>query len=119
VRASPGSTAPDEARSLALGPAPGDQWAWVGRDFSNHAVNPAADALGADVCGVDTGVGGASVTDHESSTGSGTGYLDGDTESLRHVALATAAQGDEVADPVEREPTLFQQALIEGMRGAY
>ncbi|WP_306852127.1 alpha/beta hydrolase [Microbacterium sp. zg.Y909] len=103
----------------AVDPAPGDQWAWVGRGFSTHPVNPAAEAFGADVFGVDTGAGGASVTDHGTSTESGTGYLDPDTESQINVAYATTGQGDRITNSVDHEPTPFQRALIEGMRGAY
>lgn len=102
----------------AIDPAPGDQWAWVGRDFGNHPVNPAGDAFGADVFGVDSGQGTA-VTDHGTSTPTGTGYLDADTESLRNVALATTGQGDKVTAAVEHEPTPFQKALIEGLSSAY
>ena len=109
-----------QARDVWLvDPAPGDPWAWFGRSFSNHSVNPATDAFGAEVFGVDTGVGGAPVTDHATRTEDGTGYLDDDTESLRNVALATTGRGDEATDAIDHEPTLFQQALIEGMRGAY
>ena len=109
-----------QARDVWLiDPAPGDQWAWFGRSFSNHSVNPAADSFGADVFGVDTGAGGASVTDHGTSTATGTGYLDRDTESLRNVARATTGHGDEVTDAVDHGPTPFQRAVIEGMSGAY
>lgn len=103
----------------AIDPAPGDQWAWVGRSFGNHPVDPTREAFGADVFGVDTGVGGASVTDHGTSTDTGTGYLDRGTESLRNVALATTGSGDRVTDAIDHEPTPFQRALIEGMSGAH
>ncbi|WP_454157334.1 hypothetical protein [Microbacterium lacticum] len=81
-------------------------------------MNPAGDAFGADVFGVDSGQGTA-VTDHGTSTPTGTGYLDADTESLRNVALATTGQGDTVTAAVKHEPTPFQKALIEGLSSAY
>lgn len=103
----------------AIDPAPGDQWAWVGRSFGNHPVNPAGDDFGADVFGVDSGTGGASVTDHGTSTRDGTGYLDRGTESLRNVALATTGQGGQVTESIDHEPTPFQDAVTRGGLGAY
>lgn len=109
-----------QARDVwAIDPAPGDQWAWAGRSFGNHPVNPVEVGFGADVFGVDTGEGGASVTDHGTNTPDGTGYLDRDTESLRNVALATTGQGDQVTESIDHEPTPFQEAMMRGIRGAY
>ena len=102
----------------AVDPAPGDQWAWFGRAFSDHPVNPVSDTFGAQTFGVDSGVGGAAVTDHGVSTDDGTGYLNAGTESLRNVALSTTGQGDLLTAAVEHEPTPFQQAII-GAAGAY
>ncbi|WP_454130902.1 alpha/beta hydrolase [Microbacterium lacticum] len=99
-------------------PAPGDQWAWVGRSFGNHPVNPVGDDFGASVFGVDSGAGTA-VTDHGSSTPGGTGYLDADTESLRNVALATTGQSDRMTEAIEHGPTPFQQAMMEGLSRGY
>jgi len=109
-----------QARDVwAIDPAPGDQWAWFGRDFSNHPVNPVEEGFGADVFGVDSGTGGSSVTDHGTSTPGGTGYLDDNTESLRNVALATTGQGAHTSSAIEHEPTPFQEAMTGGMRGAH
>lgn len=103
---------------MEIDPAPGDQWAWVGRTFGTHPVNPVGDTFGAEVFGVDSGSG-AAVTDHGTETPDGTGYLDRDTESLRNVALATTGQGDRVSPAIDHDPTPFQQALIEGLTSAY
>ena len=102
----------------AIDPAPGDQWAWVGRAFGDHPVNPTGSSFGAQVFGVDTGVGGSSVTDHGVSTDDGTGYLNIGTESLRNVAFATTGGGDKLTSPVVHEPTPFQKAII-GASGVY
>jgi len=82
-------------------------------------VDPAGDDFGADVFGVDTGAGGASVTDHGTSTPDGTGYLDRDTESLRNIALATTGHGAQATEAIEHEPTPFQKAMTGGSRGGY
>lgn len=103
----------------AIDPAPGDKWAWFGRAFSDHPVNPVGDDFGAKTFGVDTGKGGTSVTDHGVSTPDGTGYLDPGTESLRNVALATTGRGDEVTPRLDHEPTLFQQAIINASQSGY
>ncbi|WAC68517.1 alpha/beta hydrolase [Microbacterium sp. SL75] len=74
---------------------PGDQWAWTGRFFGNHPVDPSAQAFGAHRFGVDTPDSGLTpVDDHNTSSPTGGGYLDAQTESLRNVALATTGQGN-------------------------
>lgn len=103
----------------AVDPAPGDQWAWFGRAFSDHPVNPVGDSFGAQTFGVDSGVSGTAVTDHGVATEGGTGYLDANTESLWNVANATTGHGDLVTAAVDHEPTPFQEALIEGLSSAY
>jgi hypothetical protein len=83
-------------------------------------VNPVEEGYGADVFGVDSGEGGASVTDHGTSAADGTGYLDDNTESLRNVVLlATTGQGDRASEAIEHEPTPFQEAMTGGSRGGY
>lgn len=101
-------------------PAPGDQWAWFGRAFGDHPVNPVSDSFGAQTFGVDSGAGGAPVTDHgvNVEAGSGYGYLDLNTESIRNVAYATTGQATAITPAVDHGPTPFQQAII-GASGAY
>ncbi|WP_313546856.1 putative T7SS-secreted protein [Leifsonia aquatica] len=97
----------------------GDQWAWTGRGFGNHPVNPVDPSFGAQTFGTDSGSNGAAVTDHGTHTDGGTGYLDRGTESLRNVALATTGQGDQVSAYVPKGPTALQQGLIDGSRYAW
>lgn len=73
----------------------GDQWAWTGRVFGNHPIDPSAPHFGAHHFGVDTPDSALTpVDDHNTSSPTGGGYLDAQTESLRNVALATTGQGD-------------------------
>lgn len=102
---------------MDIDPADGDQWAWTGRAFGDHPVNPIGPDFGAHAFGTDTnsGTSGAPVRDHSTSAGGGrAGYLDVGTESLRNVALATTGQGSSVTTYVPSPPTPFQQALIDG-----
>lgn len=97
----------------------GDQWAWTGRGFGDHPVNPVDPSFGAHTFGTDSGQGGQAVTDHGTHTGTGSGYLDAGTESLRNVALATTGQGDRVSEYVPLGPTPLQQGLIDGQGYGY
>ncbi|GIT79912.1 alpha/beta hydrolase [Leifsonia sp. LS1] len=92
----------------------GDQWAWTGRDFGNHPVNPVDPSFGAHTFGTDSGTGGTAVTDHGTHTDGGSGYLDPGTESLNNVALATTGQGDHVSAYVPKGLTPLQQGLVDG-----
>lgn len=92
----------------------GDQWAWTGRDFGNHPVNPVDPDFGAQTFGTDSGSNGAAVTDHGTHTDGGTGYLDRHTESLRNVALATTGHGDQASPYVPLGPTPLQEGLVNG-----
>ncbi|MDU0347148.1 alpha/beta hydrolase [Microbacterium sp. KSW2-29] len=100
---------------LAIDPAGGDPWAWLGRTSPTHPVNPIAPGFGAHAFSVAGGGELLPVAHHEISTPQGTGYLDPRTESLRNVAAATAGLPQMVTDYVSPAPTPFQQALIEGM----
>lgn len=101
-----------QARNAILGdPAGGDKWAWLGRDFGDHPVDPSKDGFGADVFGVDSGSGGAPTTDHEATPEVGNGYLDQATESVRNLAWATTGQGDQMTEPITHGPTVYEQML--------
>lgn len=100
---------------LAIDPAGGDPWAWLGRTSPTHPVNPIAPGFGAHAFSVAGGGELLPVAHHEISTPQGTGYLDPRTESLRNVAAATAGLPQMVTNYVSPAPTPFQQALIEGM----
>lgn len=100
---------------LAIDPAGGDPWAWLGRTSPAHPVNPIAPGFGAHAFSVAGGGELLPVAHHEISTPQGTGYLDPRTESLRNVAAATAGLPQMVTNYVSPAPTPFQQALIEGM----
>lgn len=100
---------------LAIDPAGGDPWAWVGRMSAAHPVDPIAPGFSAHAFSV-AGEGELlPVTHHEVSTPQGTGYLDPRTESLRNVAAATVGLSQQVTDYVPPGPTPLQQGLIEGM----
>lgn len=96
----------------AVDPAPGDQWAWFGRAFGDHPVNPVGSDFGAQTFGVDSGIGGTAVGDHGVSAPGDTGYLDANTESLWNVAYATTRHADLLTAAPRHEPTPFQQAII-------
>ncbi len=100
---------------LAIDPAGGDPWAWVGRTSPAHPVDPIAPDFGAHAFSVAAEGELLPVTQHETSTSQGTGYLDPRTESLRNVAAATVGFSKKVTDYVPPGPTPFQQSLIEGM----
>lgn len=100
---------------MAIDPAGGDPWAWVGRTSPAHPVNPIAPDFGAHAFSVAAEGELLPVTHHETSTSQGTGYLDPRTESLRNVAAATVGLGETVTEYVPPGPTPFQQSLIEGM----
>lgn len=71
----------------------GDQWASVGREFSDdHHVDPSTPGFGAHTFGADGDGPLVGVTDHGVHTSHDTGYLDRDTQSLRNVAYATTNQ---------------------------
>ncbi|WP_448255611.1 alpha/beta hydrolase [Microbacterium aurum] len=108
-----------QARSvMAIDPEPGDQWAWSGR-LGNHPVDPSGPTFGAVNFGTDSGVGGNPVTDHGTTTPTGNGYLDNETESLRNVANATTGHADRLTERLPSELTTLQRALIEGARGGF
>lgn len=72
----------------------GDQWAWTGRAFGEHPVDPAGDEFGATTFGTRTGgEAGTAVDDHSVRTETRSGYLDVGTESLRNVSLTTTGLG--------------------------
>lgn len=72
----------------------GDQWAWIGRAFGDHPVDPTGDDFGATTFGTRTGGDvGTPVDDHSVHTDGGSGYLDVGTESLRNIALITTGNG--------------------------
>ena len=72
----------------------GDQWAWIGRAFGEHPVDPTGDGFGATTFGTRTGGdAGTAVGDHSVHTDGGSGYLDVGTESLRNIALITTGNG--------------------------
>ncbi|WP_258375304.1 alpha/beta hydrolase family protein [Curtobacterium sp. MCSS17_008] len=84
----------------------GDQYAYIGRDFSvPYRLDPTNDSFGAETFGadgavVDTPAGPQQlrgVKDHGVWTKHHEGYLDVGTESLRNVALATTGNGDRVS----------------------
>ena len=104
-----------QARDVwAIDPAGGDQWAWTGRAFGDHPVNPVLPDFGAQTFGTDTGVGGTPVTDH-SATANGGGYLDLGTESLRNIAYVTTGHAGLASPHVPPSLTPMQQGLIDGM----
>lgn len=87
-----------QAKNTLVGvPGQGDQYAYVGRDFSfPYRKNPVSESFGAETFGAD-GTGDLKpVKDHGVHTDSGNGYLDPGTESLRNVALTTTGQGAQV-----------------------
>ena len=101
----------------------GDQWAWVGRDFSDdHKVNPIEPEFGSHAFGTDTGGDtGRVVTDHStlmSDNGEQAGYLDIRTESLKNTAWAIRGETEKITPYVPLGPTDLQKALMEGMNGA-
>jgi hypothetical protein len=104
---------------MSVDPAYGDQWAWTGRTFGDHPINPIGPDFGAIAFGTGSGMGGAAVTDHGTHTDSGGGYLDLNTESLQNVAYATTGQGSFVSSYEPKGPTPFQQALMDGVTYGY
>ncbi|WP_181439478.1 alpha/beta hydrolase [Curtobacterium sp. MCBD17_032] len=96
-----------QARDTLVGfPGFGDQYAYIGRDFSvPYRLDPTnasfgAETFGADGAVVDTPAGPQAlrgVKDHGVWTEHHEGYLDVGTESLRNVALATTGNGDRVS----------------------
>lgn len=87
-----------QARNTLVGiPGFGDQYAYIGRDFSfPYRKNPVSESFGAEEFGADGTADLKPVKDHGVHTDSGNGYLDPYTESLRNVAYTTTGQGDRV-----------------------
>lgn len=87
-----------QAQNAFVGvPGQGDQYAYIGRDFSfPYRQNPVNASFGAETFGADGTADLKPVKDHGVRTDSGNGYLDPYTESLRNVALTTTNQGDRV-----------------------
>jgi len=87
-----------QAKNATVGiPGQGDQYAYIGRDFSfPYRKNPVSESFGAERFGADGTPDLKPVKDHGVHTESGSGYLDPGTESLRNVALTTTGQGDRV-----------------------
>nr|WP_237686174.1 alpha/beta hydrolase [Arthrobacter jiangjiafuii] len=101
----------------------GDQWAWIGRDFSDdHKVNPIEPEFGSHAFGTDTGGGaGRVVTDHStlmSDDGEEAGYLDIRTESLYNTAWAIQGETELITPYVPLGPTDQQKVWLEGMKYA-
>jgi len=90
-----------QARNVMVGvPGLGDQYAYVGRDFSfPYRRDPTNGSFGAEVFGADGTGKLRPVTDHGVATKSGGGYLDPGTESLANVGLTTTGQGGSVTRP--------------------
>jgi len=96
-----------QAKDTFVGiPGFGDQYAYVGRDFSvPYRLDPTNSSFGAETFGADGAVVDGpngpedlrGVKDHGVATKDHEGYLDVGTESLRNVALATTGNGDEVS----------------------
>ena len=101
----------------------GDQWAWIGRDFSrDHKVNPIDSEFGSHTFGTDTGGdAGRVVTDHPalmSDNAEQAGYLDIRTESLKNTAWAIRGETEKITPYVPLGPTDMQKAWLEGMKYA-
>lgn len=96
----------------------GDQWAWIGRDFSlEHTVDPMREEFGATTFGTDTEVEdvGDPVTTHSvHEAKAGAGYFDPDTESLDNIGYILRNETDKLSDHIDQGLTMFQQSLIPG-----
>ncbi|WP_144710319.1 alpha/beta hydrolase [Curtobacterium pusillum] len=90
-----------QAQNTMVGiPGFGDQFAYIGRDFSfPNRKDPTASAFGAKTFGADGHGDLKPVTDHGVHTASGNGYLDRETESIRNVAFTTTGHGHRVTGP--------------------
>lgn len=83
--------------SLVGIPGFGDQYAYIGRDFSiPNRIDPTSPSFGATTFGAN-GVGALrGVKDHGVHADGNRGYFDPGTESLRNIALTTTGHGDRV-----------------------
>ena len=93
----------------------GDQWAWMGRDFSSgHGVNPMDDDFEAMTFGTDSeaeGVGDPVAT-HSARDDDATGYYERHSESLRNIGYILRGEPEKMSDHVEKGPTMFQRSLL-------
>ncbi|TQL40528.1 alpha/beta hydrolase family protein [Leucobacter komagatae] len=99
---------------LMIDPDSGDQWAWIGRDFSSdHKVDPMHPAFGGRPFGVDTGGdAGDPVVGHDPLIKNGGGYFSQDTESLRNVVRAIKGETADITEYVPLGPTQMQEAQM-------
>ncbi|MBK0422210.1 hypothetical protein JD292_08995 [Leucobacter sp. CSA2] len=103
---------------MAIDPESGDEWAWVGRDFSaNHHVNPMLPDFGGQPFGVDTGGdAGDPVVGHDPLIVGGGGYFDERTESLANIARIIGGDTDLLTNYVPLGPTNLQEGMRESVK---
>ena len=93
----------------------GDQWAWLGRDFSfGHSIKPMEEDFAAVTFGTDSEATGAGdpVTTHSSLDDGEIGYYHERSEALRNIGYILRGETEKISDHVDKGPTMFQRSLL-------
>lgn len=93
----------------------GDQWAWVGRDFSSeHGVNPMNEDFAATTFGTDSEVEGAGdpVNTHSTRQKNQTGYYEAGSEAVVNIGRILRGEEEHVSEHIDKGLTTYQQSLL-------